>query len=96
MRDDILNLILGLYFLGSFALQARRWHSWLVLLTGVFVACVGAWGGYEFSMRGQATGDALAAYFGQVVVVFASVVGGALVGAAFSELRAKAKVAGNG
>ena len=96
MKYDILNLVLVLYFLGSFAFQARRWHSWAVLLMGVFVACMGAWGGYDFTMRGQSAGDAFAEYSGQVVVVFASVIGGALVGAAFAELRAKAKVAGNG
>jgi len=82
---DLLNLILGMWLLASFALQARNWHSWGVLLIGVFIACMGAWGAYEFTS--QAEPSSLPAYFGQVLLGFSSVVGGALVGSSFSELR---------
>ena len=95
MDSDILNLVLGMYILGAFALQARNWHSWLVLLIGVFIACIGAWGGYEFTSRGQLSSNSLATYFGQVLMVFSSVIGGALVGTAFTELRAKSRQPAN-
>jgi hypothetical protein len=90
MNSDVLNLVLGMYILGAFALQARNWHSWFVLLIGVFVACMGACGGYEFTSRGH-PGNGLSMYFGQVLMVFSSVIGGALAGTAFTELRAKSK-----
>ena len=96
MKSDILSLILGMYVLGAIAFEARNWRSWLVLLIGVFIACMGAWGGYEFTIRSQPSGNLLAGYFGQVLVVFASVIGGALVGTAFTELRAKSKAVGDG
>ena len=84
-----------MYILGAFALQARNWHSWLVLLMGVFIACMGAWGAYDFTSRAQSPGNNLAMYFGQVLLVFSSVIGGALAGTAFTELRTKSKKSTN-
>lgn len=91
MNSEVLNLILGMYLLGAFALQAKNWHAWGVLLIGVMIACAGAWAGYDFTIKGQDLGSAQSMYFSQVLLVFSSVLGGALASTAFSELRATKK-----
>jgi hypothetical protein len=90
MKSDILNFVFGMYMLGAVAFQVRSWHFWLVLLVGGLIACLGAWGGFESFDRGQATHNTLEMYFGQVFMIFASVLGGALVSTAFTEMRAEA------
>lgn len=66
------------------------------MLTGVAIATLGCAWGLDLVSFGQLRERQFAIGLGQMFMAFASVVGGALVGAAFVELRAKRRQADGG
>lgn len=71
--------------MGHLGLFATKWNSWVVMLTGALGT---AWG-LDLVTFGQTHARRLAIGFGQVFMVLSAVVGGALISAAFTELRVK-------
>lgn len=83
---DVL-FVAGLLVIGSFALFSARWSPWGVMITGVLITVLGAAWGLGIAGPWLMFPPQLASGYSQVFLGFSSVVGGALVGAAFVELR---------
>jgi disulfide bond formation protein DsbB len=90
MTPEIVMFAIAALLIGACALLAARIGPWHLMIVGSSIAVLGTMLGYEVSMFSSSTaGAAPPIKLGQGLMAFASVVGGAIVGTAFTELRAR-------
>ena len=88
----ILSFALVAVTLGMTAVLARRLAAWHVMIVGISIAVLGAIGAERLIFFAATAAKSQAELFAQGLIAFSAVLGGALVGTAFNELRLRTRV----
>lgn len=87
MESGLLLFTVGAFICGGLAVFSSRWGPWGVMLAGVSILILGGLWGLDIVSIGEATNQEYFIGFGRIFLAFATVISGALVSTAFSELR---------
>lgn len=94
MTTEMFLFASGVIILSVTALLSVRLGTWYLLLAGSAIAIMGAMIGYEVSVvHPGSAGSAPPVKLGHGLIAFSGVLGGAIIGSAFSELRSRRRKA---